>query len=80
MPDLLARIKTLLRKPAPKTQEATRLEYLEMVALLSSCYERIRADAVALSDYLALTRTLDEHPDNFEQPCECAMCQSYADS
>lgn len=31
------------------------------------------------SDVLKLTATWDEHPDWWEQACDCASCRSYAD-
>lgn len=27
-----------------------------------------------------LTRTLEEHPEDYEGPCACALCLSYSDS
>lgn len=30
------------------------------------------------AELLAITRTLDEHPDDYDGPCECASCMSYA--
>lgn len=30
-------------------------------------------------EYVKLTRTLEEHPEGFDEWCECATCLSYAD-
>ena len=30
-------------------------------------------------EILKLTRTLDEHPDDYDGPCECRSCLSYFD-
>jgi hypothetical protein len=39
--------------------------------------EQYRRDEQELID---ITATLDEHPDGYDGPCWCAVCQSYANS
>ena len=37
-----------------------------------------RGDGYACFAYCEVTRQIDEHPENLELPCLCALCRSYA--
>lgn len=52
----------------------------DVVLALVAEIERLREDYGALEDSITkLTRTFDEHPDDYDGPCECPTCLSYAD-
>jgi len=40
---------------------------------------RARAAEKTVETMLAMTRLLDEHPEEYDGPCECKLCLSYAD-
>jgi len=34
---------------------------------------------IEMNKWLDLTRNMDEHPEGWDTPCECKLCQSYGD-
>lgn len=53
------------------------MNYRELIALAMNPDDetaRLRAERDKL---LTLTRMLDEHPDEYDGPCECKTCMSY---
>lgn len=48
----------------------------EQLRLANVVIEALRVERTGC---LSLTRTLHEHPDDYDGPCECRTCMSYAD-
>jgi hypothetical protein len=40
---------------------------------------RGRVNLVTDEELMRITETLDEHPEDWDHPCMCATCRSYAD-
>lgn len=48
-------------------------EELKRIVADSQMLDRLQA----LDGFIELTEKLDEHPDNYDGPCMCALCRSY---
>lgn len=46
---------------------------------VKALHSKIEELEYTIERYVEMTRKLDEHPDGFDDYCECATCLSYAD-
>lgn len=60
-------------KPITQPQAVNCISLLVCKDIDHSCWIAKERDQL-----LELTRTLDDHPQNYNGPCECSACMSYA--